>query len=130
MKKKKTVAKAVNDPLKYVREFAPSLTVARASLLPFEDLITSESAGPQNGEAGEPYFEIMVEAAEYGPDARVAAHVTAEDVTITVYELLRDEDGEPEGEFEMDTWRATLEGLWEWLRQLPRPARSFRRRMR
>jgi hypothetical protein len=130
MKKKKTVAKQVNDPLKYVREFAPSLTVARASLLPFEDLITSESAGPQNGESDEPYFEVMVEASEYGPDARVAAHVTAEDVTITVYELIRDEDGEPEGEFEMDTWRASLEGLWEWLRQLPRPARSFRRRMR
>lgn len=130
MRKKRTVAKQVNDPLKYVREFAPSLTVARASLLPFEDLIAAESAGPQNGEAEETFFEVMIDTHEYGPDTRVAAHVTAEDVTMTVYEVLLDDDGEPEGEFEMDSWKSSLEGLWEWLRQLPRPARSFRRRTR
>jgi hypothetical protein len=130
VKKKRTVAKQVNDPLKYVREFAPSLTVARASLLPFEDLISAESAGPQNGESEEPFFEVMIDTTEYGQDARVAAHVTAEDVTVTVYEIMFDEDGEPEGEFEMESWKSSLDGLWEWLRQLPRPARSFRRRMR
>jgi hypothetical protein len=127
-KKKKTVAKQVNDPLKYVREFAPSLTVARASLLPFEDLIISESAGPQNGEADVPYFEIWIDTIQYGPDARVAAHVTAEDVTMSVCEIMFNEDGEPDGEVEADLWRSSLEGLWEYLRQLPRPARSFRRR--
>jgi hypothetical protein len=130
MRKKRTVAKQVNDPLQFVREFAPSLTVARASLLPFEDLIVAESAGPQNGEAEETFFEVMIDTQEYGPDTRVAAHVTAEDVTMTVFEVLVDEDGEPEGEFELDTWKSSLEGLWEWLRQLPRPARSFRRRTR
>lgn len=128
MRKRRTVAKQVNDPLQFVREFAPSLTVARASLLPFEDLIAAESAGPQNGEAEETFFEIMVDTPEYGQDVRVAAHVTAEDVTMSIYEVLLDEDGEPEGEFELDTWKSSLEGLWEWLRQLPRPARSFRRR--
>lgn len=128
MRKKRTVAKQVNDPLQFVREFAPSLTVARASLLPFEDLIAAESAGPQNGEAEETFFEVMIDSQEYGPDTRVAAHVTAEDVTMTVFEVLVDEDGEPEGEFELDSWKSSLEGLWEWLRQLPRPARSFRRR--
>jgi len=128
VRKRRTVAKQVNDPLQFVREFAPSLTVARASLLPFEDLIAAESAGPQNGEAEETFFEIMVDTPEYGQDVRVAAHVTAEDVTMSIYEVLLDEDGEPEGEFELDTWKSSLEGLWEWLRQLPRPARSFRRR--
>jgi hypothetical protein len=128
VRKKRTVAKQVNDPLQFVREFAPSLTVARASLLPFEDLIAAESAGPQNGEAEETFFEVMIDSQEYGPDTRVAAHVTAEDVTMTVFEVLVDEDGEPEGEFELDSWKSSLEGLWEWLRQLPRPARSFRRR--
>jgi hypothetical protein len=128
--RKRTVAKQVNDPLKYVREFAPSLTVARASLLPFEDLISAESAGPQNGESEEAYFEVMVDTSEYGLGTRVAAHVTAEDVTVTVYEISLDGDGEPDGEFEIESWNSSLEGLWEWLRQLPRPARSFRRRTR
>lgn len=128
MRKKRTVAKQVNDPLKYVREFAPSLTVARASLLPFEDLIMAESAGPQNGDPEEPYFEITIDTIQYGPDARVLAHVTAEAVTMTIVELLFDEDGEVEDDFEMDSWKCSLEGLWEYLRQLPRPARSFCRR--
>lgn len=128
MRKKRTVAKQVNDPLKYVREFAPSLAVARASLLPFEDLITAESAGPQNGETDEPYFEVTIDTAQYGPDARMLAHVTADCVTMSVLELLFDEDGELEEEVEMDSWRCSLESLWEYLRQLPRPARSFRRR--
>ena len=128
MRKKRTVAKQVNDPLKYVREFAPSLTVARASLLPFEDLIAAESAGPQNGETNEPYFEVTIDTAQYGPDSRVAAYVTADSVTMSVLELLFDEDGDLEGEFEMDSWRCSLESLWEYLRHLPRPARSFRRR--
>ena len=127
MRKKKTVAKQVNDPLKYVREFAPSLTVARASLLPFEDLVAAESAGPQNGETEEAYFEVTIDTIQYGQDARVLAHVTAEAVTMTIVELLFDEDGEVEDDFELDCWKCSLEGLWEYLRHLPRPARSFRR---
>ncbi len=126
--KKRTVARQVNDPLKYVREFAPSLTVARASLLPFEDLIVAESAGPQNGDPEEPYFEVTIDTLQCGPDSRVTAHVTADSVTMYVLELLFDEDGEVEEEFEIDSWRCSLESLWEYLRQLPRPARSFRRR--
>lgn len=128
MSKKRTVAKQVNDPLRYVREFAPSLTVARASLLPFEDLIMAESAGPQNGEAEEAYFEVSINDNQYGHDTRVAAHVTAEAVTMSVLELIFDEEGDPEGDCEVDSWKCSLEGLWEYLRQLPRPARSFRRR--
>ena len=128
MKKRKTVARQVNDPLKYVREFAPSLTVARASLLPFEDLVAAESAGPQNGDPEEAYFEVTVDTIQHGPDARVLARVTAESVTMTIIELLFDEDGEVEDEFVMDSWTCSLESLWEYLRQLPRPARSFRRR--
>lgn len=128
MRKKRTVAKQVNDPLKYVREFAPSLTVARASLLPFEDLIMAESAGPQNGETDLPYFEISITDSQYGEELRIVAHVTAESVTMSVLELVFDEDGDPEGDCEVDTWKSSLEGLWEYMRQLPRPARSFRRR--
>ena len=128
MRKKKTVAKQVNDPLRYVREFAPSLTVARASLLPFEDLIMAESAGPQNGETDQPYFEISITDSQYGEDLRIVAHVTAESVTMSVLELVFDEEGDPEGDCEVDVWKSSLEGLWEYMRQLPRPARSFRRR--
>lgn len=125
-KKKRTVATLVNDPLKYVREFAPSLTVARASLLPFEDLICAESAGPQNGDPDEPYFAVTIDTKEYGEDFQVEARVTADTVTMSVYGIDFDEDGEPLGQVEVDSWRCSLKSLWEYLRQLPRPARSFR----
>lgn len=125
---KKTVAKQVNDPLKYVREFAPSLTVARASLLPFEDLIIAECAGPQCGETEEPFFEVTIDTRQYGDDARVEAHVTAATVTMSVVSTDFDEDGEPIGTYELDSWRCSLESLWDYLRQLPRPARSFRKK--
>lgn len=128
MKKKNSVAKQVNDPLRYVREFAPSLTVARASLLPFEDLIVAECAGPQNGDTDEPYFEITIDTRQYGEDARVEARVTASTVTMSVVCTDFDEDFEPIGNYELDSWKCSLESLWEYLRQLPRPARSFRRR--
>lgn len=128
MSKKKTVAKQVNDPLRYVREFAPSLTVARASLLPFEDLICAECAGPQTGDPDEPFFEITIDTRQYGDDCRVEARVTADTVTMSVLAVDYDDDGEPGGQVELDSWRCSLESLWDYLRQLPRPARSFRRR--
>jgi hypothetical protein len=125
-KKKSTVARSVNRPLKYVREFAPSLTVARASLLPFDELLTSESAGPQNGESCEPYFEVSIDTRQFGEDSSVTARVTAETVTMYVFAIVRDEEGEVEEEYEIDSWQSSLTALWEYLRQLPRHPRSFR----
>ena len=101
-----------------MREFAPSLVLARATLLPFEHLIVGESAGPQAGEDCEPYFAVQV--AEDG--MVVEFKVTADSVTAS--ELGLDEDGE----VELDSWKTTLRGLWDYLRQRPLPASAFRRK--
>jgi hypothetical protein len=123
--KKNNVATACNDPLRYVREFAPSLTVARASLLPFEDLVLCEVAGPQDGESEEPYFAIKVTDPSYGEGRQVSATVTADRVKIEILEISHDSEGHVV-EHTLDHWRSSLEGLWDYLRQLPRPAYSFR----
>lgn len=124
-KKKKSVADTINDSLQYVREFAPGLTVARASLLPFNDVIMEERAGPQP-DAGdydpdeEPYFAIVVQDPVYAR-CTIEAHVTAKSVVIRTL-VEQPDDGQVEIE---DIYRTTLAELWEYLRQLPRPPSSF-----
>ena len=117
--KKSSVAKSVNDPLKFVRQFAPSLTAARASLLPFEDVISEESAGPQDDSNEPPFFEVWVDDPNY---SRLCATVTADGVTMVVADMV---DGEVTI---IDSWQCQIGSLWDYLRQLPRPARSFVRR--
>jgi hypothetical protein len=112
--KKKTVAEACNKNLDLVRQFAPSLVVARASLLPFEDVIECEEAGPQQGEDVPPYFAVMIRDSEF-----VRAEVTADKVRIEVLDESLDV---------LDEWDTTLRGLWDYMRQVQRPASSFRRR--
>ncbi len=115
-----SVTKTCNEPLEYVRKFAPSLAVARATLLPFEALIVGESAGPQGEETGDPYFAIEV--LENG--LPISFTVTADKVTATTTMFAGEE------EVYADAWETTLKGLWDYLRQLPLPANSFRRRSR
>lgn len=115
-----SVTKTCNKPLAYVREHCPSLTIARATLLPFESLIMSETAGE---EEGVPHFEISV--IEPGTGMVVHFKVTAESVSA----VLTGSDDEND-QFVIDEWPTTLTALWDYLRQLPRPAHAFRRNTR
>jgi hypothetical protein len=125
MKASATVASSVNKRLKYVRKFAPSLVVARATLIPFDDLFASEAAGPQgeNDPFGqEPYFMLRAPAGEMGDIFEFV--VTAERVLCRT--MLAGDDG-----FEvLDEWDSSLSGIYEYLRQVPRPPQALCKRRR
>lgn len=134
-KKKKTINKkprvekkptldGISEGLEYCREFAPSLVMARATLLPFEDVICGESAGPQpkskhDNPGDEPYLTIDIDDRGNSP-GQTWARVTAHGVTIG-YTIVAN-DGR---EFLGDEIQTNLSGLWEYLRQLPRSAGAF-----
>lgn len=111
---KKTVASQINKSLELVRQYAPSLVVARASLLPFEDVVESEEAGPQGDEDREPYFAVTFTGLQI-----IRAEVTASKVRMEVLD---------ESRGVLDEWDTTLRGLWDYARQIERPASAFRRR--
>lgn len=123
-KKKRAVADRINAATKYCREFAPGLVMARATLLPFEDVICGESAGPQPQAQDydpeeEPHFTIEIDDPGNRP-GETWAKVTAHGVTIG-YTIVG-KDGET---FLGDEIKTTLDGLWDYLRQLPRSAGGY-----
>jgi hypothetical protein len=113
-----SVTRTCNKPLAYIREHSPSLTIARATLLPFECLICSESAGERDGQ---PFFTVAVMDPTLGMPVEFT--VTAESVEATLIAVPGDEE-----QVVVDEWPTTLAALWDYLRQLPRPAHAFRRR--
>jgi hypothetical protein len=121
-----SVAGFINKRLKYVRKFAPSLVTARASLIPFEDLFLSESAGPQNHEelnSEEPHFVIQVPG--HGYCDVVEFKVTADSVNMEILMYDESEDSHGMGFVQVDEQRATMAKMFEYLRQLPRPPHTF-----
>ena len=112
------------DRLDHVRQFCPQLIEKRASLLPFDDVIFGESAGPQPGTKyydpkEEPHFEVQVQDPLY-PSAYYSFRVTKHAV-----EFSHVETGEEEEYLLDDPMVIELEELWTFLRQLPRPLPSF-----
>jgi hypothetical protein len=123
-KKRRAVAERINEATKYCREFAPGLVMARATLLPFEDVIVGESAGPQPAADDydpneEPYFVVEIDDPS-NPSGETWARVTAHGVS--VFYSVKGEDGE---QYLGDRMKTTLEGLWDYLRQLPRSAGGY-----
>jgi hypothetical protein len=123
-KKKRAVADRINEATKYCREFAPGLVMARATLLPFEDVIVGESAGPQPAAEDydpneEPYFVVDIDDPG-NPNGQTWARVTAHGVSI--FYSIKDHDGE---QYLCDRIKTTLDGLWDYLRQLPRSAGGY-----
>lgn len=123
-KKKRAVADRINAATKYCREFAPGLVMARATLLPFEDVISGESAGPQPNSDDydpdeEPYFTIDIDDTG-NPRGETWAKVTAHGVAISY--TVAGQDGE---QFLGDEIKTTLDGLWDFLRQVPRSAGGY-----
>jgi hypothetical protein len=113
------------DPLAYVRQYAPTLTEQRATLLPFDDVICGGSAGPQPNAKDydpdeEPYFEVEVR----DPTDSHCSYffkVTQYGVTYSF--------GRWPGDGTLELWDVdmpyTMEALWEFMRQVPRPAHVF-----
>jgi hypothetical protein len=123
-KKKRAVADRINEATKYCREFAPGLVMARATLLPFEDVIYGESAGPQPAAQDydpdeEPYFTVDIDDPG-NAGGETWAKVTAHGVVISY--TVKTPDGET---FLGDEIKTTLDGLWDYLRQLPRSAGGY-----
>lgn len=115
-KRKPTPMGQLNGFLEYASEHAPDLLPVAATLFPFRELIGSFSAGPQNGEDREPYFGIEV---SYGDGMMLDAEITADRVQVQDLMLF-------EGEWMIgDEGTMTLDQLYDFLRQIPRPASSF-----
>jgi hypothetical protein len=122
------IAADINARLDMVRRFAPNLVCLRAALIPFEDIILSEIAGPQPDAAGydpeeEPYFEVDVMCGQTAA-AVVAIRFTAQGIAVQEFMIVK--DGKKSREVAVDGPRSiTLQGMFNYLRQLPRPVSSF-----
>jgi len=110
-------------------QYAPSLVPIAATLAPFDDLFDRVGAGPQKGSMHDspkdkPYLTFDIEDPRYpGSDTSgcsIACKVTEDKVVITWYFM----DGY-EGKNYRDDTAMTLPGLWNYLRQIPRPYHSF-----
>ena len=123
-----TLAKEINDRMAMVREFAPNLVCLRAALMPFDDVIISEFAGPQPDAADydtneEPFFCVEVKCGQY-PTATVTFRFTTEGITAQEWMMVG--SGKRRREVAIDEPREiSLEGVFGYLRQLPRPVDSF-----
>jgi hypothetical protein len=120
-----TVAQEINDRMAHVRKFAPNLVCLRAALMPFDDVIGSEQAGPQPqaddyDPEEEPYFTI-----EAGHDrVTVLFRFTAD--SIMFEEWVTTGSGKKQQEVLLAPEAPiTLTGVFNYLRQLPRPVTSF-----
>ena len=100
--------------IKYITNHAPELRDLFLTLLPFEDVITSVSAGPQKGEDIEPYF--CLDFSEWRDGECIILmqfHVQKDQV------FLKTCDGD---------LPSSMRQLWDFLRQLPRDPYAFTQR--
>jgi hypothetical protein len=113
------------DPLAYVRQYAPTLIEQRASLLPFDGAFCMESAGPIPNTKyydpnEEPHFTVEVK----DPTDKSCSYF----FKVTKYGVTYDY-GQWPGDGTLDIWDAdmpySMEALWEFMRQAPRPAHVF-----
>lgn len=121
--KRKSIVKRVAKSLDYVKEYAPSLVPLRAALIPFNDVIVEESAGPQHGcrydsPADESHFTIGVQDPMYD-NGTIIIKFTAN--LITYESIIRMDDEEvSDGEQPI-----SLDSVFNFLRQLPRQPHAF-----
>ena len=111
-----------NNSLEFIREHSdPLLVSAYMTLLPFTDVITSISAGPQKGQNEESYLIASCDlSAGHG---EIIFKIYADRVTMCIIHQTKDDEPFSDGEEDI-----TLEDLWEILRNCPRPPHSYVRR--
>jgi hypothetical protein len=116
------LAAVKNNSLDFMREHCdPLLMSAYMTLLPFTDVMTSTSAGPQKGENQESY--IMVSCDLPVGSGEIIFKIYADRVGMFVMHEVKDEEPLCDGEEII-----TLPDAWEILRNCPRPPHSFVRR--
>jgi len=113
--------------LKHVKTYVPQLMPLRATLIPFEDVICGEQAGPQPQSRDydpeeEPFFCIDVDTPDRSQ--QVWIRFTADRIKMQSIVHFTDRQGEEDCLVD-DEVEMTLEGVFEFLRQLPRHAHSF-----
>lgn len=123
-----TVASEINDQMKVVREFAPNLVCLRAALVPFNDIIVEESAGPQPQADDydpdeEPFFRVGVNCGQFS-NCTVVFTFTADKIMVEEWMVIG--SGKKREEVPAtDPTEISLAGVFNYLRQLPRPVSSF-----
>ena len=113
--------------LECARTFVSQLVPLRASLIPFEDVISGQYAGPQPQSRNydpdqEPFFSISVDMPDKSDEIWIT--FTARRITMKATVHFTDRQGEEDCLVD-DEVEMTLEGVFEFLRQLPRHAHSF-----
>jgi hypothetical protein len=113
----------------YIRKHAPDLLPVYLTLLPFSYLFASTSAGPQKQAKGydpdEPqHIDLRINDPRYsgGEDdgESLWCHITADSITMQ-WLCLNGANGE---DYSEDS-EITLIGLWDYLRQIPKPYQCF-----
>lgn len=113
----------------YIREYAPDLMPVYMTLMPFSYLFGSTSAGPQKNSKHydpdeQPYINLHIDDPRYpGGDTdgvSLYCHITADRITMRWYCMngANGQDYSEESEI-------TLAGLWDYLRQIPKPYECF-----
>lgn len=123
-----TVASEINDQMALVREFAPNLVCLRAALVPFNDVIVEEFAGPQPQAEDydpdeEPYFSVGVRCGQHS-NTTVVFRFTADRITMQEWIMVKKGKKSEEWPGDEET-EISLAGVFNYIRQLPRPVSSF-----
>ena len=128
-KKKAGVIPVLGEMDRYISKYAPDLMPVYLTLMPFSYLFGSMAAGPQKQSKNydpkeEQHIELHIDDPRYpgGDTEGVSLHcrITATKITMIWYcmngaggQNYRDED------------EITLDGLWDYLRQIPKPHNCF-----
>lgn len=113
----------------YIMEYAPALMPLYMTLLPFSYLFNSTSAGPQKNSKHydpdePPYILLGIDDPRYpgGETEGVSleCRLTANKITMCCYYM-----DLPGGGNYCEEAEITLSGLWDYLRQIPKPYNCF-----
>ena len=132
---KRKIAKNASVPVldaymnDYIMEYAPDLMPVYLTLTPFSYLFGSTSAGPQKqandyDPSEPPHIELQIDDPRYpgGDTEGMSLHcrITADEITLHWYCM----NGANGGNYHEES-AITLAGLWDYLRQIPKPYECF-----
>lgn len=123
--KKKSVIPVLGPMDDYIKTYAPDLMPVYLTLLPFSYLFGSTHAGPQKpGSNDEPYIELHIDDPRYpGSDTdgvSLYCRITKQKITMIWYCM-----NGAGGENYKQEDEISLAGLWDYLRQIPKPYHCF-----